>query len=162
MHKWRGLSPLNYTGAGVITNEGKPGRPPGLQLDGCSEPIPGDAADTKQTRAPDDGHDEFDVVYNPITETNPRQSDVYNLLKVDEAASVACVDKDGTAPIDFIPTAEAKSVAQGLTDPANDDTTVTLKGRDNTNRRDFYDLLMAVGGMNLDSIVWHEVHKNES
>ena len=82
LRKWKRLPPLYFIGTAVIINEGKPGRPPGLQPRGCPEPTPGDAADTKQNRLLDDGHDEFDVVYSPSTQTNLRQSEVYDLLKV--------------------------------------------------------------------------------
>ena len=74
----------------------------------------------------------------------------------------ACCDRDSIGPTDSIPIGESKSVAQGLTDPANDNTTVTLERRDNTNRRYFYDLLMADGGMNPDSTVCREVYKKYS
>ena len=132
-------------------NEGKPGRPPGLQPEGCPEPTPGDAADTKQTRVPDDGHYEFDVTYNPITQTNMNQSEVYDLPKVDESAPFACHDWHGIGPIDFIPTAEAIDVHQGLVDPTENGPRIVLEGRDNITRRQSYDILMAIGGLNGDS-----------
>ena len=143
-------------------NEGKPGRPPGLQPEGCPEPTPGDAADTKQTRVPDDGHDEFDVTYNPIAQTNINQSEAYDLPKVGETASFACHDWHGIGPIDFIPTAEAIDVHHGLVDPTENDPIIVLEGRDNTTRRQFYDILMAIVGLNGDSAPNREVYKTYS
>ena len=92
LRKWKGLPPLRFTGAGVVVNEGTPGRPPGLQPEGSPDRAPGDAADTRQTAVPEDGHDILDIAYNPITETNINQSEPYSLPEVDETARFACHD----------------------------------------------------------------------
>ena len=109
----------------VLKNEGKPGRPPGLQPEGPSDVSLGEAADTRQTRLVCDSRD-LDMIYKPITETN-----IYNLPEVEETADLACCDEDNLGPIDFIPTANAVTIAQGPTDPACDDVAVMMEGRAN-------------------------------
>ena len=110
LRKWKGLPPLNFTGSGVIVNEGKPGRPPGLQPEGSPDQAPGDAADTRLTAIPDDGHDVLDIVYNPLTEINTDQSVPYDLPEVNETAQFACYDRNGIGPIDSIPTVDSAQV----------------------------------------------------
>ena len=158
LRKWKGLPPLNFTGSGVIVNEGKPGRPPGLQPEGTPDQAPGDAADTRLTAIPDDGHDALDIAYNPLTEINLDQSVPYDLPEVNETAQFACYDRNGIGPIDFIPT--ANSVQVGLIDPADVDTTLMREGRGNVERRWFYDLIMAIGGIDGSDPPCRDVYKN--
>ena len=120
MRKWRGMSPRDYSGFGVIKNEGKPGRPLGLQPDGAPDDNPGDAADARFNLVSND-NSELEMYYTPITETNPWQNEVYDLPDVRESARFACYDEDGFGPITFISTGDPVVATEHLTDPASND-----------------------------------------
>ena len=159
LRKWKGLPPLNFAGSGVIVNEGKPGRPPGLQPEGFPDQVPGDAADTKFAAVPDVGNDVLDIIYNPLTDISSRPSELYNLPEVDKTGKFACYDKDGIGPIDFIPTANAIQV--GLIDPADADTTLMQWGRRSHERTQFYNVMMAIGGgIHGNDVPCRKVYKN--
>ena len=124
-------------------NEGKPGRPPGLQPEGSPDQVPGNAADTKFAAVPDVGKDELDIAYNPLTDIASKPHVRYNLPEVEKSGKFACHDYHGIGPIDFIHTADAAQ--DGLIDPADDDTTLMRYGRSATERTAFYDVMMAIG-----------------